>query len=56
MGTLKYSMQNPDSGSTIDDYTVGFQYNLKGNNLKSGIEYRWGDSSDWWLVGVQFLI
>jgi len=56
-GTFKYSMQNPDSAaSTVSDYTVGLQYNHKGNNLKTGIEYRWGDSSDWWLLGVQFLI
>jgi len=56
MGTLKYSRQNPDVGATLDDYTVGFQYNFKGNALKGGIEYRWGDSSDWWLAGLQFLI
>ncbi len=55
-GTLKYSMQNPDVGSTIDDNTVGVDYYLKGNSVKGGIEYRWGDSSDWWLVGLQFLI
>jgi hypothetical protein len=49
-------LQDPEAGSEIQDYTVGLQYNLKGNNIKGGIEYRWGDSSDWWLVGIQFLL
>jgi len=56
IGTLKYSYQGPEVGSDISDYTVGLQYNLKGNNIKGGIEYRWGDSADWWLVGIQFLL
>ncbi|MDH3327863.1 MAG: OprO/OprP family phosphate-selective porin [Desulfobulbaceae bacterium] len=56
IGTLKYSLEDPDDGSNIDNYTVGLQYNLKGNNIKGGIEYRWGDSNDWWLVGIQFLL
>ena len=56
IGTLKYSLEDPDAGNQVDNYTVGLQYNLKGNNIKGGIEYRWGDSSDWVLVGVQFLL
>jgi hypothetical protein len=56
IGTFKYSLQDPEAGSEIQDYTVGLQYNLKGNNIKGGIEYRWGDSADWWLVGIQFLL
>lgn len=56
MPTLKYTMQNPDSGSTLNDYTIGLQYYFKGHNLRAGIEYRWGDSSNWWLVGTQFLL
>jgi len=56
MGTLKYSLQDPDSGSKVEDYTVGLHYFLKGNNLRGGVEYRSGDSSDWWLVGLQFLL
>ena len=56
MPTFKYSFQDPDNGDSIDDYTVGLNYFLKGNNVRGGIEYRWGDSSDWWLVGIQFLL
>ncbi len=56
LGTFKYSLQDPANGDNIQDYTVGLQYNLKGNNIKGGVEYRWGDSSDWWLVGIQFLL
>jgi len=56
MGTFKYTLEDPDEGSNVNNYTVGLQYNLKGNNIKGGVEYRWGDSSDWWLVGVQFLL
>lgn len=56
MGTLKYSMQDPDSDGTTDNYTAGVHYFLKGNNVRGGIEYRWGDSSDLWLVGIQFLL
>jgi len=56
IGTIKYGLQDPKAGDTINDYTAGLHYNLKGNNLKGGVEYRWGDSADWWLVGVQFLL
>jgi hypothetical protein len=56
MGTVKYTLEDPDSGSNLDNYTVGVHYNLKGNNLKAGVEYRWGDSSNWLLAGMQFLI
>jgi hypothetical protein len=56
IGTLKYSLQDPEGGEKTKDYTAGLHYNLKGNNIKGGVEYRWGDSADWWLVGVQFLL
>ena len=56
IGTFKYSLQDPDTGDSINDYTFGLHYDLKGNNLKGGIEYRTGDSDDWWLVGVQFML
>jgi hypothetical protein len=56
IGTLKYTFQDPDEGDELNDYTVGLHYNLKANNLKGGIEYRGGDSDDWWLVGIQFLL
>ena len=56
MGTFKYSLQDPEGGDKTTDYTAGLHYNLKGNNMKGGVEYRWGDSADWWLVGVQFLL
>ena len=56
MGTLKYSYQDPDGGEELNDYTAGLHYYLKGHNARAGVEYRWGDSSDWWLVGIQFLL
>jgi hypothetical protein len=56
IGTFKYSLQDPEAGDKTTDYTAGLHYNLKGNNLKGGVEYRWGDSADWWLVGIQFLL
>ena len=56
IGTFKYSLEDPDGSDKTNDYTAGLHYNLKGNNIKGGVEYRWGDSADWWLVGVQFLL
>jgi len=56
MGTFKYSLVDPDNGSKLNNYTLGLHYNLKGNNIKGGVEYRWGDSSDWLLAGIQFLL
>jgi hypothetical protein len=56
MGTLKYSYQDPDGGEELNDYTAGLHYFLKDHNIRGGVEYRWGDSSDWILVGVQFLL
>jgi len=54
--TVKYSNQDPDSGDKIEDYTYGLHYFYKKHNLQGGIEYRTGDSKDWVLVGIQFLI
>jgi hypothetical protein len=56
IGTFKYSLEDPDGDAKINDYTAGLHYNLKGNNIKGGVEYRWGDSADWLLFGVQFLL
>ncbi len=66
MVTAKYSLQDPDSGDSITNYTVGLAYFWKHHNAKVGIEYRWGDrtpnaNSDsedeaTTLVGVQFLL
>lgn len=56
MATLKYAVQDPDSGSDTQDYTAGLQYFLKGNNARGGIEFRWGDSPDQILAGIQFLL
>lgn len=56
--TAKYSNQEPDDSSVSDttDYTYGLHYFHKKHNLRGGIEYRTGDSSDWILLGIQFLI
>ena len=52
----KYTVQDPDNGASIQDYTVGLNYFLKGHNARAGIEYRWGDSPDQVLAGIQFLL
>lgn len=54
--TFKYSIQDPENGDNLTDYTVGLNYFFAKHNLRTGIEYRTGDSSDWFLAGVQFLL
>jgi hypothetical protein len=57
MVTGKYSLADPDcSTCKIEDYTAGLQYFMKGHNARAGVEYRWGDSADRVLVGLQFLL
>lgn len=56
MLTAKVELQDPDSGNEVEDYTAGLQYFLKGHNARGGIEYRWGDSPDQILAGIQFLL
>jgi len=56
MVTLKYSLQDEDNESSIDDFTAGLHYFIKGHNARVGLEYRWGDSNDWALLGIQFLL
>ncbi len=56
MPTFKYSLQDADGADTVSDYTIGLDYFLKGHNVRGGLEYRFGDSSDWWLLGLQLLI
>lgn len=56
MVTAKYSLQDPDAGTKVEDTTVGLHYFMKGQNVRGGVEYRTGDSPDWWLVGLQFLL
>lgn len=56
MLTAKCSLQDPDSGSKTTDYTVGLHYFMKNHNMRGGVEYRWGDSADLTLAGVQFLL
>ena len=52
----KYTMQDPDNGRKLGDYTVGLNYFLKGHNARVGVEYRWGDSPHQVLGGLQFLL
>jgi len=52
----KYSIQDADSKDSVEDYTVGLHYFLKGHNARGGVEYRWGDSPTTVLVGLQFLL
>jgi hypothetical protein len=37
-------------------YPWGWYNNRGSSHLKGGVENRWGESSDWWLVGIQFLL
>ncbi len=56
MGTAKCAFQDPDAGESVTDYTLGVHYFMKGHNMRAGIEYRWGDSADSVLAGIQFLL
>jgi len=56
MVTGKCSLTDPDVGNETEDYTAGLHYFIKGQNARAGVEYRWGDSADWTLVGIQFLL
>jgi hypothetical protein len=56
MLTTKFSLQNPKSGESIQDYTAGLHYFIKDHNARVGLEYRWGDSPDTVLCGVQILL
>ncbi len=56
MVTLKYSLQDQDNTEEIADTTAGLHYFIKGHNARVGLEYRWGDSNDWTLLGIQFLL
>jgi len=41
---------------SISDYTVGLDYFFKGQSLRVGVEYRFGDSPDSVLAGLKFLL
>ena len=54
--TAKYSLQDMDNGGEVADTTIGFFYFAKKHNSRFGVEYRTGDSADWLLAGLQFLL
>jgi len=56
MLTGKYGLQDPSEGDSVNDFTAGVHYFFKGHNARVGVEYRWGDSDDQVLAGVQFLL
>lgn len=56
MLTGKFVSQDPDAKVTTEDFTIGLHFFGKGHNVRGGVEYRWGDSPDMVLVGVQFLL
>ncbi len=56
MLTSKVSRQDPDAATATEDYTLGLHQFMKGHNVRGGLEYRWGDSPDQWLLGLQFLL
>jgi len=56
MVTGKYTTQDPDKGATVSDRAVGFGWFFKKHNARVGVEYRWGDSNDQLLAGVQVLL
>jgi hypothetical protein len=56
MVTGKYSVQDPKSGTDTADTTVGLHYFAKKNALRGGLEYRFGDSDETVLLGIQFML
>ncbi len=56
MATAKVSLQEPDGKEEVEDITLGLHHFIKGHNVRAGLEYRWGDSPDQWLLGLQFLL
>ena len=56
MVTGKYALQDPDGSDEIIDYTAGVHYFMKNHNVRGGLEYRWGDSAETVLAGLQFLL
>jgi hypothetical protein len=56
MLTLKYSVQSPDAGDDVADYTYGLHYFFKGHATVAGIEHRFGDSTSQVLCGVKFVL
>ena len=52
----EFLLADPDEGEETEDYTAGVHYFLKGHNARAGVEYRWGDSDDWTLLGLQILL
>lgn len=56
MVTGKCSVQNPDEGEDTVDYTTGIHHFVKGHNARAGVEYRWGDSNNKVLLGIQVLL
>jgi hypothetical protein len=56
MPLAKYSFQDPDGGDSVSDYTLGIHYFLKGHNARAGLEYRFGDSDNQALLGLQFFM
>jgi len=56
MPTFKVSYLDPDHDDCATDYTYGIGYFFKDHNARVGLEFRNGDSPDWYLVGVQFFL
>lgn len=54
--TGKWSLVDPDTGDDTTDYTAGLHYFFKKHNAKAGVEYRWGDSNELVLGGIQVLL
>jgi len=58
----KYTYQDENNNvakaarGDLHDYTAGVHYFMKRHNARAGIEYRWGESDDQILAGLQFLL
>jgi len=58
----KYTYQDENNNvakaarGDLHDYTVGVHYFMKRHNARAGIEYRFGESDDQILAGLQFLL
>ncbi len=54
--TSKWTRQDPEAGAILTDYTVGVHHLRRKHQAKAGLEYRWGDSADQWLLGFQIAL
>jgi len=53
MLSTKYNLVEPEEGDCAEDFTAGLHYFIKDHRARLGVEYRWGDSPETVLLGIQ---